>query len=119
MKKWLLSKLITPTRVRRLVATALSWLIYWCMARGAWDAVSAATAWIRRLADFIDSWNAAGPLEEKDRLVADLVARAVTDEAVDSLVERVAAMNAEQRAVAVAVAVDATAAEEGNAPVQE
>ena len=113
MKKWLLSKLITPTRVRRLVATALSWLIYWCMARGAWDAVSAATAWIRRLADFIDSWNATSLSEEKDRLVADLVARAVTDEAVDSLVERVAAMEAAQCAVV------AVATEEGNAPVQE
>jgi hypothetical protein len=113
VKKWLLSKIVTPSRVRRLVAAALSWLIYWCMARGAWDAVSAATAWIRRLADFIDSWNATSLPEEKDRLVADLVARAVTDEAVDRLVERVAAMKAEQCTIAVVVT------EEGNAPVQE
>lgn len=113
MKKWLLSKIVTPSRVRRLVAAALSWLIYWCMARGTWDAVSAVTAWIRRLADFIDSWNATSLPAEKDRLVADLVAHAVTDEAVDLLVERVAAMEAAQ------CAIDVAATEDGNAPVQE
>lgn len=95
MKRWLLSKLITPTRARRLIAGVLSWLIYRCMARGAWDALSAMTAWLRKIADFIDGWNETDLPEEKDRLIADLVAEAVTDEMVDKLVDTVSAMKTE------------------------
>lgn len=96
MKKWLLSKVITPTRARRIIACALSWLIYRCMVRGTWDALSSITVWLRKLADFIDNWNSTDLPAEKDRLIADLVSEAVTDEMVGRLVDTVSAMQAEQ-----------------------
>lgn len=113
MKRWILSKLVTPTRVRRVVAGVLSWLIYTAIAKGTWDAVRAVAAWMRKLADFVESWSTAGLPEEKDRLLYDLVSGAITDEAVDKLLDRVAAMRAAQCTAA------AAATEEGNAPVQE
>lgn len=92
MKRWILSKIITPKRARKLIAGVLSWLIYRCIVRGAWDVLSATTVWLRKLADFIDSWNETELPAEKDRLIADLVADAVTDELVDRLVDTVSAL---------------------------
>jgi hypothetical protein len=89
MKRWFLSKVITPERARKLIACALSWLIYRCMVRGTWDAISATTAWLRKIADFVDSWNSIELPAEKDRLIADLVADAVTDDLVNRLVDTV------------------------------
>lgn len=100
MKRWILSKIITPARVRRIVAGVLSWLIYMAIEKGTWDAVRAVAAWMRKLADFIESWSTAGLPEEKDRLLSDLVSDAITDEAVDRLVDRVAAMRAEEAGTA-------------------
>ena len=96
MKRWILSKLITPKRARRMIACAVSWLMFHCMARGAWDVLSATTAWLRRLADFIDAWNATELPADKDRLIADLVAGAVTDEMVGRLVDTVSALQVQQ-----------------------
>lgn len=92
MKRWILSKIITPKRARKLIASVLSWLIYRCIVNGAWDALSATTKWLRKLADFIDGWNSTDMPAEKDKLIVDLVADAVTDEMVDRLVDTVAAL---------------------------
>lgn len=92
MKRWLISRLVTPGRVRRLIALALSWLIAKCVAGGTWDAVSTFPSWLRRLADFIERWNLVDAADERERLLADLVADAVTDEQVDRLIDEVAAM---------------------------
>ena len=92
MKKWILSKIVTPTRVRKVVAGVLSWLIYTAVAKGAWDVVRSVARWMRKLADFIESWSATELPSDKDHMLYDLVADAITDEAVDLLVERVAAM---------------------------
>lgn len=94
MKRWLVSRLVTPGRVRRLIALALSWLIGKCVVSGAWDAVSTFPSWLRRLADFIERWNLVDAPDERERLLADLVADAVTDEQVDRLIDEVAAMEA-------------------------
>ena len=99
MKKWLLSLFLTPKRVRKVVANVISWLIYQSIAKGAWGTVLSCTAWLRKLADFIESWNATVLPKDKDQLISDLVAEAITDEAVDKLLERVAAMEAERLAV--------------------
>ena len=99
MKKWILSLILTPKRVRKVVANVVSWLIYYSTAKGTWNTVLSCAAWLRRLADFIESWDRADFPEDKDRLIADLVSEAITDEAVDRLVERVAAMKAERLAV--------------------
>ena len=95
IKRWLLSKLITPSRVRRIIASALSWLMGYCIVHGAWESISATTAWLRRIADFVDRWNETELPADKDRLIADLVADAVTDDMVDRLVDTVSAMKAE------------------------
>ena len=96
MKKWLISKVITPTRARRIIACALSWLIYRCMARGTWDALSSIAAWLRKLADFVDNWNSTDLPAEKDGPIAERGAEAVTDEMVGRLVDTVSAVQAEQ-----------------------
>lgn len=101
LKRWLLSKVITPARVRKIIASALSWLICRCIMNGAWDALSATTAWLRKLADFIDGWNSTDLPAEKDKLIADLVADAVTDDLVDKLVDTVAALEADAKQQAV------------------
>ena len=101
MKRWILSKIITPKRARKLIASVLSWLIYRCIVNGAWDALSATTKWLRKLADFIDGWNSTDLPAEKDKLIADLVADAVTDEMVDKLVDTVAALEADAKQQAV------------------
>lgn len=95
MKKWILSKIITPKRVRKIVASVISWLIYRAIVRGTWDIVLEVARWMRKLADFIEGWNVAELPADKDKLVADLVGDAITDEAVDKLLEHVAAMRAE------------------------
>lgn len=95
MKKWIISWFVTPTRVRKIVASVVSWLIYRAIVRGTWDTVLAVAHWMRRLADFLESWDAAGLPADKDKLIADLVGTAITDEAVDKLIEHVAAMKAE------------------------
>lgn len=92
MKRWILSKIITPARARKCIASVLSWLIYRCIVNGAWDALSSTTRWLRRIADFIDGWNETDLPAEKDKMIADLVADAVTDEMVDRLVDTVAAL---------------------------
>lgn len=99
MKKWIISWFVTPTRVRKIVASVVSWLIYRAIVRGAWDTVLAAARWMRRLADFLESWDAADLPADKDKLIADLVGTAITDEAVDKLIEHVAAMKAEHAEV--------------------
>lgn len=99
MKKWLLSKLVTPTRVRKIVASVVSWLIYGAIARGIWDSVLDVARWMRHLADFIESWDKADLPVDKDKIISELVSKAITDEAVDKLLERVAAMRAEQLAI--------------------
>jgi len=99
MKRWFLSKVITPERARKMIACALSWLIYHCIMRGAWDVMTAMSVWLRKIADFIDSWNSAELPAEKDRLIADLVADAVTDELVDRLVDTVAALRVDAPSV--------------------
>lgn len=95
MKKWILSKIITPKRVRKIVASVISWLIYRAIVRGTWDIVLEVARWMRKLADFIEGWNVAELPADKDKLIADLVGEAITDEAVDKLLEHVAAMRAE------------------------
>ncbi len=94
MKRWLISKLVTPRRTRKLIALALSWLISKCVASGAWDAVSAFPSWLRRLADFIEQWDTVSAPDTREQLLADLVADAVTDEQVDRLIDVVSAMKA-------------------------
>lgn len=95
MKKWVLSWFVTPARVRKIVASVVSWLIYRAIVRGTWDTVLVVARWMRRLADFLESWDATDLPADKDKLIADLVGTAITDEAVDKLLERVAAMKAE------------------------
>lgn len=95
MKKWILSKIVTPKRVRKIVASVISWLIYRAIVRGTWDIVLEVARWMRKLADFIEGWNVAELPADKDKLIADLVGEAITDEAVDKLLEHVAAMRAE------------------------
>lgn len=95
MKQWFISLLITPKRVRKLIACVISWLLHKCIQSGAWDVVSEFPIWLRKLAAFIDKWNAVELPEDKDKLIADLVADAVTDDAVDTLIERVAALEVE------------------------
>ena len=102
MKRWLLSWLITPTRVRKIVAGVVSWLIYRAIVRGTWDVVLEVGRWMRRLGSCIESWDAADLQADKDKIIADLVSEAITDEAVDKLLERVAAMRAERLAKAAA-----------------
>jgi hypothetical protein len=99
VKKWVLSWFVTPKRVRKVVAGVVSWLIYRAIVRGTWDMVLEVARWMRRLADFLESWDAADLPADKDKLIADLVGSAITDEAVDKLVERIAAMKAERLAV--------------------
>lgn len=98
MKKWVLSWFVTPKRVRKVVAGVVSWLIYRAIARGTWGVVLEVARWMRRLADFIEQWDVADLPADKDKLIADLVGSAITDEAVDKLLERVAAMKAERLA---------------------
>lgn len=99
MKKWLLSLFVTPKRVRSIVVIAVSCLIYKAVDSGVWDSVLSVSRWMRRLADFIEDWNGSNLPADRDRLLADLVAGAITDEAVDRLLERVAAFRAEQLAL--------------------
>lgn len=99
MKKWLLSKLVTPKRVRKIVASVVSWLIYGAIARGIWDSVLDVAKWMRHFADFIESWDKADLPEDKDKIISELVSRAITDEAIDMLLEKVVAMKAEQLAI--------------------
>lgn len=94
IKRFFLSLLVTPERVRKVIAHVLAWLIHWCVDRGAWDAVSTFPKWLRKLADFIEQWNNTELPAEQDYLLADLVADAVTDEDVDSLLGTVSAMAA-------------------------
>lgn len=99
MKKWIKTKLIgllvTPDRVRRLIAAGISWFMSWCCMQEAWEAVSALPKWLRKLADLIDSWNGTELSPIKDELVADLVKEAITDEQVDLLVDRISSMSVE------------------------
>lgn len=99
MKKLLISWLVTPKRARKWIACILSWIIYRCILKGTWDVISALPTWLRKIADFIDGWNATELPKEKDRLIADLVADAVTDEAVDRLLDRVTALQVEEQRV--------------------
>lgn len=92
VKRALISWFVTPDRARRAIASVVSWLLCRCMASGAWDAVSTFPKWLRKLADFIDAWNATELPADKDELILDLVKDAITDEDVDRLVDEVAAM---------------------------
>ncbi len=96
VKRWLVSKVVTPRRVRKLIALALSWLIAKCVASGAWDAISTFPSWLRRLATFIEEWDSTHAADSREQLLADLVADALTDEQVDGLIDRVAAMKAQR-----------------------
>ena len=95
MKRWLISKFITPKRVRSAVACFISWLMHYAIAKGTWSSVLDVARWMRKLASFIESWDASDLPADKDRLLADLVGEAITDEAVDKLVDCVSAMKAE------------------------
>ena len=92
MKKLLISWLVTPKRVRKLIAKAVSWFLYRCMIKGAWDVISTFPRWLRRLADFIDQWNATELPEDKDRLITELVVDAITDEDIDKLLAQLTAV---------------------------
>lgn len=85
---------VTPSRTRRLIAGLISWFLQWATASKAWDAVSLLPKWLRRLADFIECWNAADLPEDKDRLIAELVKYAITDEAVGRLIDTIAGFEA-------------------------
>lgn len=89
IRRFLLKLAVTPDRVRTLVARILSWFLLWATETKAWDAVSLLPKWLRRLADFIECWNAAELPADRDRLVSDLTRYAVTDEAVDRLIDTV------------------------------
>lgn len=96
MKRWLISKVVTPRRARKLIALALSWVISKCIVSGTWDSVSTFPSWLRRLADFIDEWNSTQAPDSREQLLADLVADAVTDEQVDRLIDTITAMEAKR-----------------------
>lgn len=100
MKRLLISWLVTPKRARKWIACILSWIIYRCILKGTWGVISALPTWLRKIADFIEGWNATDLPKEKDKLIADLVADAVTDEAVDRLLERVTALQLEAKQAA-------------------
>lgn len=94
MKRLLLRLIVRPDRVRKLIARTVSAFMQWAADTRAWDAVSALPRWLRRLADFIDGWNAAELPADKDRLISELVRYAITDEAVDRLMETVVGLEA-------------------------
>lgn len=96
MKRMLISWLVTPKRVRSLVCCGVSLLMSYAVQRGAWDVISSFSSWVRRIADFIDKWNAIELPSGKERMIADLVADAVTDEAVSRLVDTVASLEAKK-----------------------
>lgn len=86
---------VTPERTRRVVARSLSLFLQWAMESKAWETVSLLPKWLRRLADFIECWNEASIQEDRDRLLAELVRYAVTDEAVERLIDTVVGLEAE------------------------
>lgn len=92
MKRLILSWILTPKRARKIIANVISCLLYRCMVKGAWDVVSALPKWLRKIADFIDRWNETELTEDKDRLITELVGDAITDEAVDRLVDVVSSL---------------------------
>lgn len=94
IRRFLLRLAVTPERARSLIARVLSLFLAWATETRAWDAVSLLPRWLRRLADFIDCWNAAELPADKDRLISELVKYAVTDAAVDRLIDTVVGLRA-------------------------
>lgn len=94
LRRLFLGLAVTPARVRRIIAGVVSWFLQWATTSKAWDAVSLMPRWLRRLADFIDCWNAAELPEDKDALIAELVRYAVTDEGVERLIDAIAGFEA-------------------------
>lgn len=92
MKRLLISWIVTPERVRKLVCRAVSWLMSYCMVSGAWDTITSFSKWLRRVADFIDKWNDTELPDGKDALIADTVSDAISDERVNTLIDIVSAM---------------------------
>ena len=95
-KRWVVSLVITPDRVRKAVAFLVSWLLVRVSATRTWDSVSSFTCWLHRMADFLDKWNATDLPDDKDRLVADLVKRALTDDDVSRLIDMVTSIELKQ-----------------------
>lgn len=94
IRRFVLKMVVTPARVRRIIAGAVSWFLQWATASKAWDAVSLLPKWLRRLADFIECWNATDLPEDRDALIAWLVRYAVTDAGVDRLIDTIAGFEA-------------------------
>lgn len=92
IRRFLLKLAVTPKRVRSLIARAISLFLRWATETKAWDAVSQLPKWLRLLADFIDCWNETELPENKDRLIAEMVKRALTDEGVGRLIDEIAAL---------------------------
>ena len=92
IRRFLLLRTVTPERVRALVVRVISWFLQWATAKKAWGSVSQLPKWLRLLADFIDHWNATTIPENKDRLIADLVKKALTDEGVGRLIDEIAVL---------------------------
>ena len=91
-KRLLLRLIVTPDRVRKVIVHVLAAFMQWATDTKAWNSISALPRWLRRLADFIDSWNMAELPESQDILLSELVRYAVTDEAVDKLIDAVVGM---------------------------
>lgn len=96
IRKFFLKLAVTPERSRSLIARVLSLFLQWATETRAWDAVSQLPKWLRLMADFIDRWNATELPEDKDRLIAGLVKRALTDEDVGRLIDEIAALEMKQ-----------------------
>ena len=92
IRRCLLKLTVTPQRVRSVIARAISLFLRWATETKAWGSVSQLPKWLRLLADFIDRWNATTIPENKDRLIADLVKKALTDEGVGRLIDEIAVL---------------------------
>lgn len=115
VKRFLLRMLITPARARGLVVRVVSAVMLKAKAHDTWDMVSSFSAWLRKIADFLDRYNAAELPGAQDEVIADLVRSAITDDMVDRLIERVSALDTSVSPVVV----NDNNIQESNAPVQE
>lgn len=94
IRRFFLKVAVTPERTRRIVGGTISAFLQWAIETKAWDAVSRLPKWLRSLADFIDRFNESELPEERDRLIAELVKYAITDEAVGRLIDTIAGFEA-------------------------
>lgn len=92
MKRFLIGLIITPKRARKIVARAISAVLQRVLRDKTWFVAGDLATWLRKLADFIDRWNVAELPADKDKIIAELVGSALTDEAVDHLIDEVAAL---------------------------